>query len=451
MIKFRQKNFFLPALVNGALIGGTFLGLKQGADQARDAERQSQETQEALDRQTRALNKIAKEARNNPQIARQVVEQKQMSDTERIKLFAAPNPGLVKNVTGFAKDLWGTQKGNIMRAGKMGLGIASAGYLGNRITTSLKDHDEGHDERNKSFLGKAALTGAAIAGTYAAAKRGKLGNAPIKALNGKTGSQAIQTGMEKIGKAVNPIQRKANGKIDKLGTSLNTVFVATPVMGYLGQRKQQKDQANQTLNAKTYSDNDGSTKKKVLGTLGTLGATAGSIALARRGTFGTGAQKFIGNVTAGTGGLLKSAGAKKIGTAMAKEGSRTYGTAVAKSQGLTDKASIAKFTRDRYRSAAASNQISGGINKVGSFFGFYGKGGTNAVQNTANKLANSESGSTISKGVGEFMKKHRTAANLIATGGTVAAGGTIMSASNKPFKVFDSHAYDYEKQQEKQV
>ena len=83
-------------------------------------------------------------------------------------------------------------------------------YAGNRITTSLKDHDEGNDKKNLGFLGKAALTGAALGGTYLAAKKGMLGKTPIKALGGKTGSQAIQGGMEKEGseRLFNPIQRK---------------------------------------------------------------------------------------------------------------------------------------------------------------------------------------------------------------------------------------------------
>ena len=167
MIRFRQKMFtpaaLLPMLFNGAMIGGTALSLKQGADQAKEAEEQAQKTQEALDRQTKALNKIAKEAKSNPEVAQQVAQQKQMS--ERIKLFAAIPAGTMKNIGGFAKDLWKTQKGNVRKAGKIGLGFGAMTYAGNRITTSLKDHDEGKDQKNLGILGKAALDGATLGGT----------------------------------------------------------------------------------------------------------------------------------------------------------------------------------------------------------------------------------------------------------------------------------------------
>lgn len=452
MIRFRQKMFtpaaLLPMLANGAMIGGTVLSLKQGADQAKEAEEQAKKTQEALDRQTKALNKIAKEAKSNPEIAQQVVQQKQMSET-RIKLFASlPPPNTIKNLGGFAKDLWKTQKGNVEKAGKIGLGFGAMTYAGNRITTSLKDHDEGNDQKNLGFLGKAALTGAALGGTFLAAKKGMLGKTPIKALGGKTGSRVIQGGMEKVGKAINPIHRK-DGKIDKLSTGLNTAFIGMPVVGYLGQRQQIKDQAKQT--EKAYSDgseNSGVGKKLLKVGTGILG-TAGTIALARKGKLGAGAQRFVGNATAQIGGTLKAAGATNVGNKMAASGSKTYAEGLRKNGSvLSDpekrKAAIAKF-----KGATEPNKISGGFNKTSSFIGFYGKGGTKAVQNTANTLANSEN--AISQKVGKFMQNHKTIANVGAGVGSIAAGGTIMSAAAKPFKTFDKHAYDYEEEQNKQV
>ena len=118
MIRFRQKTFS-PALIplaarlltptNALLVGTTGASMWQSKNQAEEAEKQAEETKAALDRQTKALNKIAKEAKANPEAAQQVVQQKQMS--ERIKLFAAIPPGAIKNIGGFAKDLWKTQKG----------------------------------------------------------------------------------------------------------------------------------------------------------------------------------------------------------------------------------------------------------------------------------------------------------------------------------------------------
>ena len=448
MIRFRQKNFvawLMPALMGGSMVQ-TGIQMKEANKQAEDAEKQAEETKAALDRQTKALNKIAKEAKSNPELSQQIVQQKQMS--ERIKLFAAIPPGTMKNLGGFAKDLWKTQKGNVKNAGKIGLGFGAMTYAGNRITTSLKDHDEGNDKKNLGFLGKAALAGATIGGTYLAAKKGKLGAKPIEALGGKTGSQAIQGGMEKVGRAINPIQRK-NGKIDKLSTGLNSAFVGMPVIGYLGQRQQIKDQAKQT--EKAYSDgseNSGVGKKLLKVGTGILGA-AGTIALARKGKLGAGAQRFVGNATAQIGGTLKAAGATNLGKKMAASGSKTYAEGLRNGKSVLSDVEKRKAAIAKFKGATDPNKISSGINRIGSFVGFYGKGGTKAVQNTANTLANSEN--AISQRVGKFMQNHKTTANIGAGVGSLAVGGTIMSTAAKPFKVFDKHAYEYEEQQNKQV
>ena len=449
MIRFKQKEFIawmVPLTIAG--LGQGAIQMKQANDQAQEAERQAQETQKALDRQTKALNKIASEAKKTPDIAQQVAQQKQMSDT-RIKLFAAP-AGLANNVKGFAKDLFKINKGNITRAGKMGLSFGAMGYAGNRIATSIKDHDEGNDGKNKNFLGKAALGAAAVGGTYLAAKRGMLGKTPINALNGKTGSEAIAGGIKRVGRAINPIQRDKAGKIEKLGTGLNASFIAMPVVGYLGQRKQQKDQIAQTEeNSRNYSEKkEGSTKSKLLKTTAALGGLAGTVALARRGKLGAGSQKFIGNATAQIGGTLKSAGANRLGERLAKDGSNVYAKGLEKAGKLNGQ-TVIQAAEGKYKTSTGPNKISGMFNKGASFFGFFGKGGTEAVQNTANRLASSQN--SISKGLGEYMQKHKTTANIGAGVGSLAAGGAIMGAAGKPFKVFDSHAYDIEKENEQKV
>lgn len=106
MIKFRQKDFiaFLPALVNGAMIGGTALSIKQGSDQAKQMKEQA-EVQEEQNREiTSALNRIAKNADKNPLAAKQaaaVMEQKQ---------YAAINRGTIKGISEFAKNAKGFGK-----------------------------------------------------------------------------------------------------------------------------------------------------------------------------------------------------------------------------------------------------------------------------------------------------------------------------------------------------
>ena len=91
--------------------------------------------------------------------------------------------------------------------------------------------------------------------------------------------------------------------------------------------------------------------------------------------------------------------------------------------------------------------ITGGINKAASFMGFYGKGGTTAVQNTVGKLAEAgkASGNTRTQKTAEFLGKHKKTANVLAAGGTLAVGGTAMKAGSslvdKPMKAIDKDAY----------
>lgn len=446
MIRFRQKNFvgwMIPTM-----IGTTGLSFWQTHQQGKEQEKQAEETKAALDRQTKALNKIAKEAKNNPELAQQVVAQKQMSSEgkERVRLFAAIPPGTIKNVTGFAKDIWKTQKGNLRRAAKTSLSFGAMGYAGNRIATSLKDHDEGNDKKNTSFLKKAGAVGAGVGTAYLLARKGKLGTTPIKALNGKTGSQVVQGGIEKAGKIMNPIQRSKDGTIDKLGTGLNTFFIGSPVLGYLGQRGQTRDQIKQTERA--YSEEEGKTRKKLLKVGAGILGTAGTIAAARRGVLGGHAQRFTGNLIANTGGIMRSAGLKGAGEKVARSGSKTYALGLAKKKPISEQAMKVMENR-KFKQVTTPARISSGVNQAATFFGFYGKGGTKAVQNTANTLAASEN--KLSQRVGKFMQDHKTAANLMAGGGSLAVGTTIMGAGSTPFKAFDKHAYDYEEQQNQQV
>lgn len=434
MIIFKQKKFAIPAIAMGALnAAGTVAavaGMKQSADQAKEAEEQAEKQREAIEKQTKALNKIAKEAKSNPEVADKV--QKEFAVTP-----------LIKNVAGFAKDVWGTQKSNVGKAAKAGLGFGALGWAGNRLTTSIKDHDEEHDEKNRSFLKKAALGAATIGGGILAAKKGVLGKSAQEFMTKGAGSKALTATKE----AINPIVRDPKtGSISKGQTAMkvgmNGVFVGMPVMGYLGQKKQQDDQVQ-----KSYSDRESSGLLKGLAGAATI---AGTVALGRKGMLGTKVQRGIGNITAHTGGILKSVGATKAGDKLAKSGANTF------AQGFRDKNGNAvigavknSVANKKYNTAAAPNKISDGISKAGSFLGFYGKGGTKAVQNTANTLAKSDN--QISKNVGEFLQKHKTTANVAGGVGALAVGGTVMGAGEKPFKVLDSHAYDYEKQQNQEV
>jgi len=432
MIVYRQKLFWGAALkagMNIGIAGLTAAGLIQGHNQGKEAEKQAEETKAAMDRQTKALNRIAREASKNPAVAQQVLAQKS---------FASASP-----ILGFAKDLWKTQRGNVMKAGKMGLGFAGMGYAGNRIATSMKDHDTGNDKKNLSFLGKAAAVGTALGGTYMAAKRGMLPGISSK-LTKDVVNQNVVRYMKSAGKALNPISRDANGSINKFGTGFNAFFIGSPILGYMGQRQQVKDQAKAS-EQKQYSDNE-KKSSKALPILTGIGATGLALLGARGGYLGPAAQRTVGNIIAHTGGVLKSVGAKNLGNRIAGSGSMTYAKGFRGDNGMKLTGNdLLRKAAERRREVTGPAKISGAVNKIGSTFNFYGKGGTSHVQNTAKALA--ESNNKYSKGLGEWMQRHKTGANLLATAGTVGVGGAIMSGVQKPFEILDKHAYDMEKEQ----
>ena len=101
--------------------------------------------------------------------------------------------------------------------------------------------------------------------------------------------------------------------------------------------------------------------------------------------------------------------------------------------------------------------ITGGINKAASFMGFYGKGGTTAVQNTVGKLAEAgkASGNTWTQKTAEFLGKHKKTANVLAAGGTLAVGGAAMKAGSslvdKPMKTIDKDAYKMEESENDKI
>lgn len=239
MIKFKQKEYVLPILgaagkmlagaVTPVLVGTSLWGVKQGAD----ANKQQEEANEQAAREQRRHNKAMEEAaRENPGTIQ--------------KDFAAIPGSIMKNATGFAKDLFRTQKGNLKHAAGLATSIAGTTYLGNRLATSIKDHQENNDEGNKNFLKKAALTTAAVGGSILAAKRGGLGKPIQNFMTTGKGGKALSA----LGKAVNPIVRDEAGKISAGRTlqknAINGIFVAMPTVSYLAQKKSASDMADNT-------------------------------------------------------------------------------------------------------------------------------------------------------------------------------------------------------------
>ncbi len=238
MIKFRQKEFALPAVLaalgNTAMIGGTAIGIKQASDQAKQSEEQQQEMLAAQKRENakliKALNNVAANAQNNPQAAAQAATIVRQSRTFSVKFNFLNKAGR------FAKDVvssvgkGGTkvvEKKNfftgkvtpkteqlhtgIGKVGRVGISMASAGVATGLASYSL-DKAMTADARNIGMMPKKEQKSYSVmsqVGTYA--KKG-LKYAGSKENLGKAGGWAA--------------------------------FAALPAIGYLGKRSQFKDQVN---------------------------------------------------------------------------------------------------------------------------------------------------------------------------------------------------------------
>lgn len=137
MIRFRQKSFAAPVVAaagggllstlgNLAMIGGTAampIQMVQASKQAKEAEEQNEKMIAAQKKEnaklTKALNNIAKEAKNNPQVATQAGQL-----VAQNKTFAAP-AGLIAKGSQVAKDMIRAAGGGGKIYGKVaGLGLA---------------------------------------------------------------------------------------------------------------------------------------------------------------------------------------------------------------------------------------------------------------------------------------------------------------------------------------
>ena len=140
--------------------------------------------------------------------------------------------------------MWKNSGSGIKNAAKLGAGFAATGYVGNRIATSIKDHEEGNDKKNRNFLAKAALGAAAIGGGIMAAKRGKLGTAAQNFMTTGKGGSIMRGTKSFLSENVSPISKKGVGRYGV--NPMNAIFVAAPTISYMAQRKSQGDMVDAT-------------------------------------------------------------------------------------------------------------------------------------------------------------------------------------------------------------
>lgn len=213
MIIHRQKNFFWGLAANVAMGAMTAGQLKQGSDQMKQQEEMAEQQKIENARITKALNKVAENAKNNPaaaQQAAQVVGQKQ---------FAMINPKTVKNIGQFGKDL-GTlalkRKNTLIGGTLAGAGIAAAGYGADKIVqadmkrSGIPLPEKVRDPREQRHF---ALPAGSIMG-----------------------------GLKTAGKAIGTAAKKNKGMI-----ALTAGMTVAPVaLGYAAEKQELKDQVRAT-------------------------------------------------------------------------------------------------------------------------------------------------------------------------------------------------------------
>lgn len=130
MIKFRQKEFVAPVLglltssgLGNALMAGSII---QGVGQAKKQAELEEEQAQRDAKMTKALNKIAENAKNNP------VAMNEAASIMSQRQYAFINPNVVRNAKGFVKDvkplLWNNGTKKFLANGALfgtSLGVAS--------------------------------------------------------------------------------------------------------------------------------------------------------------------------------------------------------------------------------------------------------------------------------------------------------------------------------------
>lgn len=133
MIRYRQKIFFLPLLINGALVGSSLLGIAQ---QKKSAEQNAEEASRQADlmkEQNRRLDNIAEKVGKDPSAVGQIPDIMQNKPHE--KFYGLINPTTLKNGKLFVKDmvgLAGRHKDQVAGLFASGVGMGITGYAANK-------------------------------------------------------------------------------------------------------------------------------------------------------------------------------------------------------------------------------------------------------------------------------------------------------------------------------
>jgi len=296
MIVFREKEFVAPLIAGGLkLLGsmGAMTGIsavqgrqankiaqQQGAEQIRIAQSQARQQMaeakkqtELMAKQTKAYQQAAQSAAKNGALVQSPAQMQQQtfSITLKRKTFANPVVGLAnkvagsgvwkkvagtktyQNIRGFGKDLYevGKKRGSAQKIADglaMGATMAGGGYLVDKaIQADMKKNGMPVDtpqkqEKSKAKKVKSAILGggaalAGTAGTLFMARKGKLTTANLK-----KGAGMVGKGFKNQFRLKDP----TTGKKSILGPALTIGLPAMTGVSYMAQKKQMKDQVEQS-------------------------------------------------------------------------------------------------------------------------------------------------------------------------------------------------------------
>ncbi len=483
MIKFKQKDFVAPMLV--ATLASTGLSMGQGAiqnkknmEQQEDFQRQNERLQK---KQAEAINKLAKAAEKDPSKAQQaagVLQQQAFSLPAGIgKALRTGGQTVYEFARAINKSGGGHQIAKKVGSGlAMGATMAAGSYvLDKAIQADRKkitggaplpkpevNPEEAKKKRNKTLL-KVAGTGAALAGTVIAARKGALGKG-LQNLSHLTTSSGKKLDLNPAKKVLSKeFKSGMTGKAALGGLGFAAMF---NLPGYLAERKQLKEQAA-VQQQKQYSEENqqqpqrsrGSVLGKVaLGTAATIGTVA---ALRRIGPAGM--RKSLNDMYMTYGKKLAGkAGNGKLGNWMMKSGANEYGKAVVKARNAQlakagkaainlDPTKIGQGRLAKIQSGKTSRKVGEGLlSGINSVFGIKSKGVNTFMKNMATNPNNSE----FTRKTADFLSKHHRTA--------LVGGAAIGSLAWKPFeagdkavrgatKAIDKNAFAYEKSKEQKV
>lgn len=159
MIRYREKQFFLPLLLEGASIGSSLLDYS-ATKKAEEGNNENAERQEELMKeQNRKLEMISERAKSNPQVAGDVQSVLQKSPVTE-HFYSLINANTLKNAKLFAKDLVGIagkHKDKVAGFVLSGAGMGAAGYAANKyIQHDMKKNNLegamiGEDPQQKAY------------------------------------------------------------------------------------------------------------------------------------------------------------------------------------------------------------------------------------------------------------------------------------------------------------